>query len=192
MVEAVQSTLFYMNTEAPIPVHSTYAALPYEVRTFFFVSIYLVIVLISFCSSTGFFPWRFHMYVRSLGEYLVAHLMYRSLIFVICLQRVLYEEMPTKFFFDLLRETDQDFVDRTGWFYRHDQPLYIPSPCVLVQPPHLPEGSRPFSPAAPSVFPSPFPSPDGNWVSRRLTLVQWQHAQQHLLLLDSCIGLMIP
>ena len=34
MVEAVQSTLFYMNTEAPIPVHSTYAALPYEVRTF--------------------------------------------------------------------------------------------------------------------------------------------------------------
>ena len=34
MVEAVQSTLFYMNTEAPIPVHSTYAALPYEVHTF--------------------------------------------------------------------------------------------------------------------------------------------------------------
>ena len=112
---------------------------------------------------------RVHMYVRSLGECLVAHFMYRSLVFVICLQRVLYEDMPTKFFFDLLRETDQDFVDRTGWFYRHDQPLYIPSPCVLVQPPHLPEGSRPFSPAAPSVFPSPFPSPNGNWDSCRLT-----------------------
>ena len=37
MVEAVQSTLFYMNTEAPIPVHSTYAALPYEVRTFLYI-----------------------------------------------------------------------------------------------------------------------------------------------------------
>ena len=87
--------------------------------------------------------------------------MHRSLICVIYLQRVLYEDMPTKFFFDLLQETDQEFVDRTGWFYRHDQPLYIPSPCVLVQPPHLPEGSRPFSPAAPSIFPSPFPSPNG-------------------------------
>ena len=32
MVETVQATLFYMNPDAPIPVHSTYAALPYEVR----------------------------------------------------------------------------------------------------------------------------------------------------------------
>ena len=62
MVEAVQSTLFYMNPEAPIPVHSTYAALPYEVRSFL-QRIYLVNVLISLCSSTEYFPWsRSHVY----------------------------------------------------------------------------------------------------------------------------------
>ena len=49
MVETVQATLFYLNPDAPIPVHSTYAALPYEVRTF--LQRYLVGVLISFCSS---------------------------------------------------------------------------------------------------------------------------------------------
>ena len=32
MVEAVQATLFYMNPDAPIPVHSPFSALPYEVR----------------------------------------------------------------------------------------------------------------------------------------------------------------
>ena len=32
MVEMVQATLFYMNPDAPIPVHSPYSALPYEVR----------------------------------------------------------------------------------------------------------------------------------------------------------------
>ena len=34
MVETVQATLFYMNPDAPIPVHSPYSALPYEVRTY--------------------------------------------------------------------------------------------------------------------------------------------------------------
>ena len=32
MVEVVQATLFYMNPDAPIPIHSAYSALPYEVR----------------------------------------------------------------------------------------------------------------------------------------------------------------
>ena len=32
MVDVVQATLFYMNPDAPIPVHSPYSALPYEVR----------------------------------------------------------------------------------------------------------------------------------------------------------------
>ena len=31
MVDIVQATLFYMNPDAPIPVHSPYSALPYEV-----------------------------------------------------------------------------------------------------------------------------------------------------------------
>ena len=35
MIETVQKTLFYMNPEHPIPVHSTYATMPYEVCTFF-------------------------------------------------------------------------------------------------------------------------------------------------------------
>ena len=32
MVDVVQATLFYMNPDAPIPVHSPYSALPYEVK----------------------------------------------------------------------------------------------------------------------------------------------------------------
>ena len=103
--------------------------------------------------------------------------MFWSLISLFCLQRVLYEDMPTKFFFDLLQETDQEFVDRTGWFYRHDQPLYVPNPCVLVQPPHLPEGSRPYSPAAPSVFPAPLPSPNQHWVYHRSFALPWFNDQ---------------
>ena len=54
MVETVQATLFYMNPDAPIPVHSTYAALPYKVRI---LQNYLVNVLVLFCSSTEDFPW---------------------------------------------------------------------------------------------------------------------------------------
>ena len=49
--------------------------------------------------------------------------------------------MPTTFFFDLLRETDQEFVVRTGWFYRHDQHIHIPDPSIQVRPPCLPVGS---------------------------------------------------
>ena len=32
MVEVVQATLFYMNPDAPIPVHSLRASIPYEVK----------------------------------------------------------------------------------------------------------------------------------------------------------------
>ena len=53
--------------------------------------------------------------------------------------------MPTKFFFDLLQESDQDFVVRTGWEYRHDAPLYVPNPCVQVQDPVLPQGTPVFA-----------------------------------------------
>ena len=31
IADVVQATLFYMNPDAPIPVHSPYSALPYEV-----------------------------------------------------------------------------------------------------------------------------------------------------------------
>ena len=31
MVDVVQATLFYMNPDGPIPVHSPYSALPYQV-----------------------------------------------------------------------------------------------------------------------------------------------------------------
>ena len=55
-------------------------------------------------------------------------------------QRVLREDMPTKFFLDLLKESDQDFVVRTGWEYRHDAPLYVPIPMVQVQNPVQREG----------------------------------------------------
>ena len=60
-------------------------------------------------------------------------------------QRIIFEDIPTKFFFDLLQETDQEFVVRTGWFYRHDQHIHVPDPCIRVQPPYLPVGSRPAS-----------------------------------------------
>ena len=38
MVDVVQATLFYMNPDAPIPVHSPYSALPYEVNFWLVVS----------------------------------------------------------------------------------------------------------------------------------------------------------
>ena len=56
-------------------------------------------------------------------------------------QRIIFGDIPTKFFFDLLQETDQEFVVRTGWFYRHDQPIHVPDPCIRVRPPCLPVGS---------------------------------------------------
>ena len=39
MVDVVQATLFYMNPDAPIPVHSAYSALPYQVRNIIVVFI---------------------------------------------------------------------------------------------------------------------------------------------------------
>ena len=54
--------------------------------------------------------------------------------------------MPTKLFFDLLQESDEDFVARTGWEYRHDAPLYMPNPMVQVQPPVMRQGV-PFQPS---------------------------------------------
>ena len=56
-------------------------------------------------------------------------------------QRIIFGDMPTTFFFDLLRETDQEFVVRTGWFYRHDQHIHVPDPSIRVRPPCLPIGS---------------------------------------------------
>ena len=43
--------------------------------------------------------------------------------------------MPRLNFFDLLRESDLDFVQRTGWVYRIDAPIHVPDPCVIVHPP---------------------------------------------------------
>ena len=37
MVDVVQATLFYMNPDAPIPVHSPYSALPYQVLSYFYL-----------------------------------------------------------------------------------------------------------------------------------------------------------
>ena len=48
--------------------------------------------------------------------------------------------MPKKLFFDLLKESDQEFVARTGWEYRHDAPLYVLNPMVQVQDPVHPQG----------------------------------------------------
>ena len=39
MVDVVQATLFYMNPDAPIPVHSPYSALPYEVKIILCLSV---------------------------------------------------------------------------------------------------------------------------------------------------------
>ena len=46
--------------------------------------------------------------------------------------------MPVINFFDLLLETDQDFIHCTGWVYRHDAELHMPNPCVIIQPPVIP------------------------------------------------------
>ena len=68
MVETVQKTLFYMNPEHPIPVHSTYATLPYEVRIFF--SNLFCLIFLRLCAyirlCRGFYEGRVIMHVSTL------------------------------------------------------------------------------------------------------------------------------
>ena len=53
-------------------------------------------------------------------------------------QRVIFDDMPTKLFFDLLSETDQEFVVRTDWIYRPDQIVHVPDRRIQVRDPCFP------------------------------------------------------
>ena len=152
MINVVRSTLFYMNPDEPVPVHSLSAlSSPYQVILIFF--------LVLFCSSSIFLCFLSAVngfYLDNLVNMLVtvdilpyfccAKWLSVFILFVIpthlvYFQRIIFGDMPTTFFFDLLRETDQEFVVRTGWFYRHDQHIHVPDPSIRVRPPCLPVGS---------------------------------------------------
>ena len=51
-----------------------------------------------------------------------------------CFQRALNHDMPHQDFFSLLRESNAEFLNRTGWFYTHSSPVNMP-PDVIVLPP---------------------------------------------------------
>ena len=42
--------------------------------------------------------------------------------------------MPQLDFFSLLRETDAQFLTRSGWSYRRDAPVHMPDQTVHVLP----------------------------------------------------------
>ena len=44
--------------------------------------------------------------------------------------------MPHRSFFDCLRESDQDFVNRTGWVYLQGASIYLPEDDILILPPN--------------------------------------------------------
>ena len=54
--------------------------------------------------------------------------------FLLNLQRALNHDMPRLDFFSCLRESNLDFLNRTGFFYTHDSPINMP-PDVIVLPP---------------------------------------------------------
>ena len=43
--------------------------------------------------------------------------------------------MPRLSVFDLLRETDADFLARSNWTYTAQSPVYVPNPMITVQGP---------------------------------------------------------
>ena len=49
-------------------------------------------------------------------------------------QRALNHDMPQRDFFSCLRESDAEFISRTGWYYTHNSPVNMP-PDVIVLPP---------------------------------------------------------
>ena len=64
-------------------------------------------------------------------------IMILSLSFVLSflLQRCLDQDMPQLDFFSLLRESDAQFLARSGWRYRRDAPVHIADQTVHVTPP---------------------------------------------------------
>ena len=53
----------------------------------------------------------------------------------VVLQRALQHDMPRRCFFTCVRETDQQFIDRSGWVYRQGASVYLPADDILVLPP---------------------------------------------------------
>ena len=54
--------------------------------------------------------------------------------------------MPTLSFFDLLRESDYDFISRTGWEYSPESPIDLPTvPTIIVKEPYRRHGGGPAS-----------------------------------------------
>lgn len=56
-------------------------------------------------------------------------------------------DMPTLSFFDLLRESDYDFLHRTGWEYSPESPVDLPTITTIVvkEPYHRRPGGGPAS-----------------------------------------------
>ena len=52
-------------------------------------------------------------------------------------QNIIQNDMPRLSVFDLLRETNAEFIARTNWQYTSQAPIYVPDASITVQGPAI-------------------------------------------------------
>ena len=53
--------------------------------------------------------------------------------YLMIFQNIIQNDMPRLSVFDLLRETDAEFIARTNWQYTSQAPIYVPDVSITVQ-----------------------------------------------------------
>ena len=119
MLEIVEATLFYL-VDRPV-VHSEVSGLPFMVSFISCVSFALIYYQSSYFS------------ILVLWAYWVVKLICTLLGLKCLLQRMLYNNTPHRDFFCCLRESNQGFIDRSGWIYSPtSSPINVPFPDIQI------------------------------------------------------------
>ena len=122
MLEIVEATLFYL-VDRPV-VHSEVSGLPFMVS---FISFALV-------SYQSIISYQYFS-ILVLWAYWVVKLICTLLGLKCLLQRMLYNNTPHRDFFCCLRESNQGFIDRSGWIYSPtSSPINVPFPDIQILP----------------------------------------------------------
>ena len=140
MCEIVESTLFYLRDRPQ--VHSEVSGLPFMVRISLFNDnvcpplMWWLLLVCLYHLFDGRIKIRFYnskiAYTFLIARFVLVSFFIKTYPF---LQRALQHDMPHRDFFSCLRETDSDFVNRSGWVYRKGASVYLPDN-ILVLPPH--------------------------------------------------------
>ena len=131
MVEVLGQTLFYLNPNAPVQLDSPLSDLPCQVKVLIWWLIPSKCALDLIQHSLFSYEWPPLLNIHVLWPYSVRIVIYFCY-FVSCVQRILANDMPTLCIFNLLRETDEEFIQRTGWTYQPLSPVYGIDPNVQV------------------------------------------------------------